>query len=126
MINEKITVHLTPPEEVIMSLYWTCPYVKNIDASSLHIYCKDIKGKPYTYSRVRKAIKRLVKKGLLQEERRFYIFKNYKHILPRDQYNIIATIETRTIIDVLHDTNAERRVTRFKKTRKTFEEKYLK
>lgn len=126
MINERITVHLTPPEEVIMSLYWTCPCVKNIDASTLHIYCKDIKGKPYTYSRVRKAIKRLIKKGLLLEERRFYIIKTYKHILAREQCDIITTIETRTAINILHDANAERRIAKFRETRRKYEEKYIK
>lgn len=126
MTNEKITVHLTPPEEIIMSLYWACPYVKNIDASTLHIYCKDIKGKPYTYSRVRKAIKRLISKGLLLEKRRFFIFKIYNYILVREQCDIITTVETRTAIDILHDANSERSVAKFRETRRKYEEKYIK
>lgn len=101
-MTEKVTVCLTPPEEVIMTLFWKCPNLKKIDMSTLYVYCVEARRKPYSFSRVRRAVKSLMEKDMLIQERRF-LKKYYKNVLLKEQYDIVQIEEDRTIMDMLYD-----------------------
>lgn len=122
MMNEKVTTYLTPPEEVIMTLFWKCPNLKKIDVSTLYVYCVEARRKPYSFSRVRRAVKSLLEKDMLIQERRF-LKKYYKNALLKEQYDIVQIDEDRTIIDMLYDWWAEMNAEYYRELKKRIEDK---
>lgn len=122
MMNEKITVHLAPPEEIIMELFWRCPDLKRIDMSTLYVYCIEARRKPYSFSRVQRAVKSLMVKDMLIQERRF-LKKCYKNVLLKEQYDIVQIEEDRTIMDMLYDWWAELNAEYYRELKKRIENK---